>query len=164
MSTATAIDAAFAERPDLRKQTRDALGRSMMHATGISWRFANAARIEESPKWSRLFGDIASYVQELKDGSSGNADGHTTKKRKLEGAHADRNGIYDNGKLTSQEKHVRMNTAWSTAYTVQDVSFSVPQRKKLTLQIGLDTKNGIRAVNPKTEQTEFGILMEDIGQ
>jgi len=52
---------------------------------------------------------------------------------------------------------------------VKDISFSVPLRKKLTLEIvGGDkargSAGGIRAVNPSSGDVELGLAWSDIGK
>ena len=56
-----------------------------------------------------------------------------------------------------------MNGEWSSIATTE-VSFSVPQRKKLLLQISPRKFEGIRALNPINKQKEFGIPWKDIGR
>ncbi|KAL9019311.1 MAG: hypothetical protein Q9185_003389 [Variospora sp. 1 TL-2023] len=49
------------------------------------------------------------------------------------------------------------------ADTIADVSFSIPQRKKLKLSLGRDPEQGsIKACNPSTNETEFGITWRNI--
>ncbi|KAI4286570.1 MAG: hypothetical protein L6R35_004183 [Caloplaca aegaea] len=49
------------------------------------------------------------------------------------------------------------------ADTIADVSFSIPQRKKLKLSLGRNPEQGsIKACNPSTNETEFGITWRNI--
>ena len=56
-----------------------------------------------------------------------------------------------------------MRGEWFSVATVE-VSFSVPQRKKLLLQISPKKVEGIRALNPTNKQREFGIPWKGIGR
>lgn len=83
------------------------------------------------------------------------------KKRKLTGNDANRTGqglpVRSNGAEPES-----MNATWSSTTPIE-ASFSVPQRKKLLLQISSKTSEGIRALNPGTKEREFGIPWRDIG-
>ena len=83
--------------------------------------------------------------------------GPSTKKRKL-----DDNGVKVNGHTQSAEDS-SMDGSWTTA-PIEGISFSVPQRKKLLLQISPKKNEGIRALNPGTKQKEFGIPWKQIGR
>ncbi len=50
-------------------------------------------------------------------------------------------------------EHRPLESGWDkdTYSTVEDVSFSIPQRKKLTLELGQSSKSGIRVVSATTE-------------
>lgn len=131
-----------------------------------------------------LFTDIASYVVTLK----GDIDGeHVGKKRKI----ADRNG---NGEVKLEGMPgtfeammtANMNSVPNenggrnrdgkaetgpVALTVKDVSFSMPVRKKLTLEITLGGEGAIggkgsviRGVNQGSGEVEFVVGYEDIGE
>ena len=56
-----------------------------------------------------------------------------------------------------------MSATWSSVPPIE-TSFSVPQRKKLLLQISTKPSEGIRALNPGTKAKEFGIPWRDIGR
>ena len=55
-----------------------------------------------------------------------------------------------------------MKGDWPSVGAIE-VSFSVPQRKKLLLQISPKKPEGIRALNLTNKQREFGIPWKDIG-
>lgn len=76
------------------------------------------------------------------------------KKRKLEG----NNSI--SGSLPSTSIH-DLKADSPLQFYVQDVSFAVPQRKKLTLEM---TAAGgyLRARNQTSKEVEFGIAVKDI--
>ena len=97
----------------------------------------------KAPEHESLFRDIAQYITLLKHGSGhGNLGGqndHLSKKRKMEHRPVDTEG-WDKG----------------TVYNVADVSFSIPQRKKLKLSINNSASAGLRAVNA-SGTPEFGV-------
>ena len=89
-------------------------------------------------------------------------DGYSqaSKKRKL-------NGSGDANQSTKQEyKHGNSvtNGHWEDGSysTVKEISFSVPQRKKLTLEIGNLPTQGLRASNPSTGEPEFQIQWSNV--
>lgn len=114
-----------------------------------------------SPQHGELFQDIAQYTStlqsRLQSQSNNNnnvepiqpaVDQPLAKKRKLE-----------NGQTATS---VDSKDAPLQFYA-QDISFAVPQRKKLTLEI---TAAGgyLRARNQTTKNIEFGIALQDIGE
>ncbi|MCJ1352039.1 MAG: hypothetical protein MMC33_002023 [Icmadophila ericetorum] len=119
-----------------------------------------AKAIGAHPSLSPLFTDIARYIIELKEQVPSN-DAETTgspaKKRKLEGDDSRGAAI-----LNQNGSAPRVDAPWSNPFTAPDVSFLVPQRKKLNLEIGLQGNEGIRAVNPKTQDSEFYAPWSDI--
>ena len=100
-----------------------------------------------------LFQDVAAYILELKSPSA-REGGPTIKKRKLN------DEAQANSKASSDE--AILNAPWSSK-SFEGVSLSVPQRKKLSLEISSKRAEGIRAVNPSTKGTEFGIPWKEIG-
>ena len=80
-----------------------------------------------------------------------------TKKRKLDDSVTKCN-TYLNGEGNSS-----LEGDWESA-PFKGISFSVPQRKKLSLQISTKRNEGIRALNPSTNQKEFGIPWGEIGK
>ena len=97
----------------------------------------------KAPEHETLFRDIARYVKHLQPASSPGAmksqDEQPSKKRKL--------------------KHQSMDTeAWGkeTLCEVADLSFSIPQRKKLKLSINKSASGGLRAINA-SGTSEFGV-------
>ena len=97
----------------------------------------------KTPEYENLFGDIAHYIKLLQHPSSHGSlkshDEQPSKKRKLEA-----------GSVDTEE--------WDkeTVCDVADVSFSIPQRKKLKLSINKSASGGLRAVNP-SGASEFGV-------
>jgi hypothetical protein len=118
--------------------------------------------LAEQPGLRGLFNSISEYVIELRNKSSATgAEEPAAKKRRLNGNDANGPGqglpVRSNGAEPES-----MNATWSTATPIE-ASFSVPQRKKLLLQISSKTSEGIRALNPGTKEKEFGIPWRDIG-
>ena len=78
-------------------------------------------------------------------------NGQISKKRKL-------NGI---GETSGGTKHSNgiSNGQWEQgSYSeIKEISFSIPQRKKLTLELGNLPNQGLRATNPSTGESEFQI-------
>ncbi|MCJ1410686.1 hypothetical protein MMC19_004772 [Ptychographa xylographoides] len=136
---ASTIEEAFAERPVLGQQISQA--------------------IEKDPHLATLFLGISVYVNELQHGAH---EEPATKKRRLNG-----NGSADNGHTQRLPDRSTggglesMSALWpSTPMT--ETSFSVPQRKKLLLQISTKLSEGVRALTPVSQQMEFGIPWRDI--
>lgn len=104
---------------------------------------AKIARRKESES---LFYDIAGYIIELQQaigqGPGESQEENVSKKRKLE--HRPVESItWDNG----------------TFCTFADISFSIPQRKKLRLELSQSPKQGLRATNPSGD-VEFAFSWE----
>lgn len=131
------IDGAFAAQQKLKKRTYDA--------------------IAENPKLEPLFVDIARFIQDVNPVGAAqtlpNGDGQISKKRKLEvslGAEV-------------QEQGPSHQTWKSGSYsTIKDLSFSIPQRKKLTLDIGCLENQGLQARNSTTGDVEFALSWKAI--
>jgi len=87
---------------------------------------------------------------------------HAAKKRRLNGNSANRTGQGLPVRSNDAEPE-SMSATWSSITPIE-ASFSVPQRKKLLLQISPKTSEGIRALNPGTKEKEFGIPWRDIGR
>ncbi|KAL8996417.1 MAG: hypothetical protein Q9169_004065 [Polycauliona sp. 2 TL-2023] len=107
---------------------------------GLSSRIESTIR--QHPELASLFQDIATHISTSSAGPI-QTNGHTplTKKRKLE---------------------AETSTA-DTFDSIADISFSIPQRKKLRLEISRNSETGaIRAANANTGNAEFGIRFSDI--
>lgn len=109
-----------------------------------------------------LFKDVAEYIKELTASSEPQFEIPATKKRKLNGADASEHQI-GNFDQKNAGKGGEMDAPWPSV-PMPDVSFSVPQRKKLLLQISPQPSLGIRALNPTTKEKEFGVCWRDIGE
>lgn len=105
----------------------------------ISSRIAVAKR--QHPELADLFHDITTYISTLTGSTQTNGHGPSSKKRKLEDE-ASTADTYD---------------------SIADVSFSIPQRKKLKLEISRNRETGaIRGTSAATGETEFGIRYSDV--
>ena len=105
---------------------------------------------------------MCGYVLDLKRASSGHADDGATlpigKKRKIDD---DAGGDSGSAQLES----------WASAkpyFATSDVSFSMPQRKKMRLELVREEgrkkgAGGARAMNSASGAVEFGIAWEDVG-
>ncbi|PSN64137.1 Rtt106-domain-containing protein [Corynespora cassiicola Philippines] len=109
------------------------------------------AAIDQSPAQSTLFRDISTYI--LNQSSQPSTE-PASKKRKLE----DSNGVQNGGASNLTSGAVK---AWRS---YPGVSFSIPQRKKFTLELVADKRDGgIRAVGADGK-VEFGIPWKDVDQ
>ncbi|KAF2809388.1 Rtt106-domain-containing protein [Mytilinidion resinicola] len=136
------IDLAFSNNTQLRKRVHDA--------------------IDEYPAQSALFRDISSYILNFSGAQTSVVNGEPAgKKRKLENGHA-------NGAAGKSTTGTWADAVTQTAWRGTDTSFSIPQRKKLTLEMvkkGNGVKEGgIRGINPATGEVEFGIAWKDVEQ
>lgn len=146
-----AIQEAFADRPAILQ--------------GIS------SLIAADPRAQQVFAEVALYVNELRERARTTTTASTVvdrtstqipnrsapeepsvKKRKLNGAAGgDSEHAVANGAATTD-----FLTATWPAPTI-DVSFTVPQRKRYSLQISPDAGHGIRALNVASKAGEFGV-------
>ncbi|KAF1849631.1 Rtt106-domain-containing protein [Cucurbitaria berberidis CBS 394.84] len=127
------VDVAFAGNKELRKRVH--------------------AAIDQNPTQSTLFRDISTYILNQ---TTQPAPEPAPKKRKLE----DSNGTHDGAPAVGGSLISTANKAWRT---YPGVSFSIPQRKKFTLEL-LDGKDGgIRAVGANGS-IEFAIAWKDVDQ
>ncbi|KAF2127379.1 Rtt106-domain-containing protein [Dothidotthia symphoricarpi CBS 119687] len=136
------IESAFAGNHELRKRVH--------------------AAIDQNPTQGTLFRDISTYIlnQTSTSTSASNVQPPAepaAKKRRLEDSNDAQNSstATGGGSLTTAA-----TKAWRS---YPGVSFSIPQRKKFTLEL-LDTKDGgIRAVGP-SGNVEFAIAWKDVDQ
>lgn len=103
-----------------------------------------------------LFVDLAKFIGDRSGPTAeahANGEGSSPKKRKLDASQ----GTEVQGKsFLYEDWHTK------TCSSITDMSFSIPQRKKLTLDIGTLKTQGIRARNPSTGAVEFGVSYQDI--
>jgi hypothetical protein len=112
-----------------------------------------------------LFNSISKYVTELRAAAGHDADQPQAKKRKMNGTDGDGNSQtlpHRSGEKLNGAETGSMSQNWPSVPVVE-TSFSVPQRKKLLLQISPSSDEGIRALNPSSKDMEFGIPWRDIG-
>ncbi|KAF1835108.1 Rtt106-domain-containing protein [Decorospora gaudefroyi] len=110
------------------------------------------AAIDQNPTQSTLFRDISTYI--LDQTSAAPAD-PTTKKRKLQDSSGLQNGAPATNRLTNSS-----SKAWRT---YPGVSFSIPQRKKFTLELLDQQDGGIRAIGANGS-VECAIACKDVDQ
>lgn len=140
------IEQAFSDQPELKKRVYSAIG--------------------ESPQHQPLFSSISSYILQLRqsppDTNGTAADEPAAKKRKLDGP--------DPQKAAAGTPGAWANSSSGADFTLPDVSFSIPQRKKLHLQLvgaasaGDSSGGGIRGCSGGGANVEFGIGFRDIEQ
>lgn len=108
------------------------------------------------PRIEELFIDLAEFVLQIRDASYANGDvQNPSKKRKL---HASQ------GTAAGDSADRAMFEAWKQGSwgAIPDVSFSIPQRKKLRMEIGLLPEQGLRARNTASDEIEFAVGWKDI--
>ncbi|KAL4779100.1 histone chaperone rtt106 [Aspergillus varians] len=137
-----AIEDAFAAEPALRKRVYDAIGLTPQHIP--------------------LFEDIARYTSGLRTRNASPVqpiqavnDGPVTKKRKIENGTRTETGTGGAQSLADLKTHEALQ------FYMQDVSFAMPQRKKLTLEITAGKKY-LRARNQTSKGVEFGVPLDRI--
>ncbi|KAL1886262.1 hypothetical protein Plec18167_000191 [Paecilomyces lecythidis] len=132
------IDQAFANDSSLRKRVYDA--------------------IKTTPQHAPLFEDIAKYT--LTNVRSDNANASQTVVVPSEGPAPKKRKIQNGDVEASAESSAGLTEDAPLKFYIQDVSFSVPMRKKLTLEM---TAGGyLRARNQTSKQVEFGFHVSKI--
>ncbi|EPS27619.1 hypothetical protein PDE_02563 [Penicillium oxalicum 114-2] len=135
-----AIEEAFATEPSLKKRVYDAIG--------------------STPQHTPLFEDLARYTSVLLARTAKTAslplvpppsEGPALKKRKIQ------NGVAE----APAQAPIDVKGDAPVQFYVQDVSFAIPQRKKLTLEVTAGFSY-LRARNQTTKEIEFGIPMDRI--
>ncbi|KAL4756432.1 putative negative regulator of DNA transposition (Rtt106) [Aspergillus foveolatus] len=134
------IEDAFGAEPALKKRIYDAIG--------------------STPHYFSLFEDIARYTSSLRTRNANSVqpiqvipDEPVAKKRKLE------NGTdYGTGGAQSLAD---LKTHKALQFYMQDVSFAMPQRKKLTLEITAGNEY-LRARNQTSKEVEFGVPLDRV--
>ncbi|PYI04932.1 Rtt106-domain-containing protein [Aspergillus sclerotiicarbonarius CBS 121057] len=133
-----AIEDAFAAEPALKKRVYDAIAHTPQHVP--------------------LFEDIAKYTSSLLARTATGpvrpvevvSDGPALKKRKLQ-----------NGDATKTQSSGDVKADTPLQFYMQDVSFAVPQRKKLTLEVTVG-HGFLRARNQTSKEVEFGVQLDKI--
>ncbi|KAJ5477187.1 Histone chaperone [Penicillium diatomitis] len=135
-----AIEEAFATEPSLKKRVYDAIG--------------------STPQHTPLFEDLARHTSALLARTVKTtslplvpppSEGPVVKKRKIQ------NGLAE--ELAQAPVNVKDDVP--IQFYVQDVSFAIPQRKKLTLEVTAGYSY-LRARNQTTKEVEFGVPMNRI--
>ncbi|KAL9039722.1 MAG: hypothetical protein Q9180_002358 [Flavoplaca navasiana] len=97
--------------------------------------------VQQHPELFDLFQDITTHISTLTRTQQTNGNAPSSKKRKLED---------------------EPSTA-DTFDSIADISFSIPQRKKLKLEISRNSETGaIRGANATTGEADFGIRYSDV--
>ena len=130
---------------------------------------------------STLFNRIADYINTLTRHDPNFSNDRSNKKRKLDDDDTPAHNGASHPKVTTRKPDWQEAEAY---YNVKEVSFSVPQRKKLTLELSPERsysydvsstgksrdiqtdpqgKGGIRAINPTSGEVEFGMSWRDVG-
>ncbi|KAL8826113.1 MAG: hypothetical protein Q9170_007533 [Blastenia crenularia] len=100
--------------------------------------------IPKNPQLATLLQEITTYIEESRTALHLQPNGHgpESKKRRLE---------------------VSEDSASGEADSINDISFSIPQRKKLKLELGRNKDKGaIRACHPTSRETEFSLPWRDV--
>ncbi|KAF3034217.1 hypothetical protein E8E12_001816 [Didymella heteroderae] len=137
------IDAAFASNAELRRRVH--------------------AAVDQNPSQGTLFRDISTFV--LNQMSQASAE-PTTKKRKLEESNGAPNGAAATtgaATPTSVAGGSLVSTSTRAFKTYTGVSFSIPQRKKFTLELVDKKDGGIRAIGA-SGNVEFALAWKDVDQ
>lgn len=138
------IDAAFAGNAELRKRVH--------------------AAIDQNPSQSDLFRDISTYI--FSRTSEAPAE-PTTKKRKIEDDNGARNvaaaATTSAAAPTSGTGGSLTSNLTKAFKTYAGVSFSIPQRKKFTLELVDKRDGGIRAIGA-SGNVEFALAWKDVDQ
>jgi hypothetical protein len=126
------IESAFRDDIKLRKRVFDAIGTLCQLPPPILCLPADSKSVESTPEHTILFEDIAKYAEQLRFGTGPSGDLQangepSSKKRKIEQEPA-RNGAASNPGL-------RENQDKAVIFEAKDVSFQIPVRKKLNLEI-----------------------------
>ena len=124
----------------------DAIARAFSTAPQLQTRIRQAQL--QSPNLKHLFDDVATFIEQTSAAASENAP----KKRKFE--------VVSNG-----TDNRRDNESWGAGAidAINEVSFSVPVRKKLRLEIGSQSLQGIRGINPQNGDHDVEARWRNIG-
>ncbi|KAF3037578.1 hypothetical protein E8E11_002438 [Didymella keratinophila] len=137
------IDAAFAGNADLRKRVH--------------------AAIDQNPSQSTLFRDISTFI--LNQTPQVPVE-PTTKKRKIEESNGAQNGTAaatSAATVTAGAGGSLTSISTKAFKTYAGVSFSIPQRKKFTLELVDKRDGGIRAIGA-SGNVEFALAWKDVDQ
>lgn len=126
---------------------------------------ANSQSVDSTPEYTTLFEDIARHAEYLRYGTAptGNSQAShepSSKKRKIEHG-AVRNGLTPNlGSVEDEPKTV--------VFEATDISFQIPQRKKLNLEITRSINASmdiytIRTRNASTGTIEYEAMSSSFG-
>ncbi|OJD33550.1 negative regulator of dna transposition [Diplodia corticola] len=159
------VEQAFADQPELKKRVYSAIG--------------------DSPQHQPLFSSISSYIVQLRQNNAppstsaatnGAATTAATPTTTDEPAAKKRKIVGGGGEAAAAGAGAGTSGAWANSeagadFALPDVSFSIPQRKKLQLQLvaasagaGDSSGGGLRACSGGGANVEFGIGFRDVEQ
>jgi hypothetical protein len=144
------IVAAFAGNHELRKRVHAAIGEAHLLYTPPIWRRLTLAT-DQNPTQSTLFRDISIYILNQ---TSQSAEEPASKKRKL---------VESNGVSNGHAAASLTNPSTKAWRSYPGVSFSIPQRKKFTLELVDKKDGGVRAVGADGS-VEFALSWRDVDQ
>ncbi|KAL4961433.1 putative negative regulator of DNA transposition (Rtt106) [Aspergillus stella-maris] len=140
-----AIEDAFGAEPALKKRVYDAIGSTPQHTP----LFEDIARYTSNQRTATRTVNPVQPVQVVQN------DGPAAKKRKIE------NGAGANTGTGGAQSLADLKTHNALQFYMQDVSFAIPQRKKLTLEVTAG-KKFLRARNQASKEVEFGVPLDRI--
>ena len=157
------IESAFRDDARLKKRVFDAISTLCQFLSLVLCLLADPQSVDSTPEHATLFEDIARYAEHIRGGTAPNGDAQangepSSKKRKVENDAA-RNGLVSKlGPDETQDKTI--------VFEAKDVSFQMPLRKKLNLEIarGCNDIFTIRATNAGTKTVEYEGLSSSIGK
>ena len=156
----TAVDKAFEDAPNIKKRVYDAIGTFALARPSPQMLTVRPPTIAKTPEYETLFTDIASYTLSLKAQAAIRTEGEGERPAKRQ-----RGGEQP---VTTSSNGVSGSKALDAApatLAIKELSFSVPQRKKLTLELaGEGLTEVLRARNTVTGFLEFGVPMREIGE
>jgi hypothetical protein len=158
MVTSSIVEKAFAERPDLKKRTYDAIGTMVIPLLpnarsflGRAGRLMLRSAIPTTHNPARGHSYLHTNATNVANHLIYQRRPSTLQKRKLEDNSSDINGA----------SHPSPSEWKPGYYTVPDMSFLVAQRKTHPRSKPV-TDEGLRAKNPTTGTVEFGIEWRDV--
>lgn len=120
----------------------------------------NCSLLGSTPQYFSLFEDIARYTSSLRTRNANSVqpiqvayDEPAAKKRKLENGTGHETG--------GAQSLADLKTHKALQFYMLDVSFAMPQRKKLTLEITAGNKY-LRARNQTSKEVEFGVPLDRV--
>ncbi|KAI9815118.1 MAG: hypothetical protein M1827_002961 [Pycnora praestabilis] len=152
------IEKGFLERPDLKTSILDAIAQTPQHTSLFNQiaQYTYELRTSNPPYNLRItdLPDVGVVDVSLQDGDCGQP---ASKKRRL-----DTQVVGAQKQNESTPPDILHNGP--SPFSVEGTSFSIPLRKKLTLELVPTVEGGLRARNPTTGTVEFAVAWRDIEQ